>query len=144
LKKIFFMFENEIFIDYYDVSNVCTLCHYSCKTCSNGNTNSNCQTCDTIMHRGTSPVLGVCACQDGNKNENWIKLKIYFIYKIKGYFDNSVSLCAACHQRCKTCSTSATMCLTCDNSLFRTGPSSNTCDCIEGKILLLGKFVIYN
>ena len=36
-------------------------CHYTCKTCSSGNTNTKCDSCETANMR-LSVANGICAC----------------------------------------------------------------------------------
>eukprot|EP00828_Plagiopyla_frontata_P015223 TRINITY_DN1978_c0_g1_i1.p2 TRINITY_DN1978_c0_g1~~TRINITY_DN1978_c0_g1_i1.p2 ORF type:complete len:270 (+),score=50.96 TRINITY_DN1978_c0_g1_i1:852-1661(+) len=46
---------------YLDLNGACQNCHYSCKTCSGG-ADTNCLTCDSALHRESTPVSSKCPC----------------------------------------------------------------------------------
>jgi proprotein convertase subtilisin/kexin type 5 len=94
---------------YYDIGvETCTLCHYSCLTCSG--TNTNCLTCDATKFRSYSSGSKTCPCNTR-------------------YYDALVPLCAACDSTCWTCSGAlAINCLSCDPAAQRT-KVGNSCPC---------------
>jgi hypothetical protein len=95
---------------YYDLAGTCTLCLYSCKTCSSATT---CTACETSTTFRKTLAASKCLCQDG-------------------YYDDGANMdCLPCSLECETCEVNATQCLTClagSNRFF----SKGTCICKDG------------
>ena len=89
----------------------CVACHYSCLTCSNGDS---CLTCDMTKNRIISLSSDLCVCD------------------IRYYDDYTNEQCQDCDPTCLTCSGStALLCLSCNSSASRIyNENTKACDCL--------------
>ncbi|KAL4497905.1 hypothetical protein ABPG72_014762 [Tetrahymena utriculariae] len=92
---------------------VCEPCHFTCKTCNGGQSNS-CLTCDSSFNRVFDSKTSTCICKDG-------------------YYDQS-GICVQCDQTCQTCSGNGPQgCLSCFQKQNR-NLSQKQCICNQGFI----------
>ena len=106
---------------------ICKNCHSSCKSCSLGSAETNCNSCDTsgsLSYYFADTLTCTASCPKGS------------------YISNAVSkLCSRCNSECLTCSGGARdNCLSCDTSnknykYYWSGSNTCTSICPEGSFL---------
>jgi proprotein convertase subtilisin/kexin type 5 len=135
----------------------CSLCHYSCVTCSSVLA-TGCSSCPT----GRTLTSGSCLCPSGSFDNgaavacqpcastclncsNQLASSCTACYPLhlrflspsptgscvcgSAYFDSGALICSPCDAKCLTCMVAATNCSSCDSLLFRTLSSNHSCDC---------------
>ncbi|OHS96483.1 hypothetical protein TRFO_37341 [Tritrichomonas foetus] len=104
---------------YYKVNdNLCNNCHQSCKTCENGNADTNCLECaDGYRKEINSKGEEYCTNCNEYSNCEYCPSNPAVCMKCKdGYFLSSISgLCSRCHKSCETCTNAGPIkCLKCN------------------------------
>ena len=143
---------------YVDVAGICTICHYSCDSCS-GPLASDCLTCNMTARFQSSTS---CLCRPGTYDDGMQELCLSchvqcvectagtndsctvcdaamkrvipattpnFCYCMSHYYDSGPAACSTCFSQCDTCQYNSTYCLTCNASQFRVINSSHKCQC---------------